>query len=84
MRTTVTLDPDADAIVRKLMRERKLTFKQALNAAIRAGVSTGQRRTTSYTRTKSMGIPRVPLDKALQLAGRLEDEEIIRKLALGK
>ncbi|MBA3877468.1 MAG: antitoxin [Anaerolinea sp.] len=84
MRTTVTLDPDADAVVRKLMRERKLTFKQALNAAIRAGVSTGQRKTISYTRTKSMGIPKVPLDKALQLAGQLEDEEIIRKLALGK
>ena len=37
MRTTVTLDPDTDAIVRKLMRGRRLTFKQALNAAIRSG-----------------------------------------------
>jgi hypothetical protein len=31
-----------------------------------------------------MGVPRVPLDKALQLAAQLEDEEIVRKLALGK
>ncbi|MBF8290390.1 MAG: antitoxin [Chloroflexi bacterium] len=84
MRTTVTLDPDTDAIVRRLMRERKLTFKQALNAAIRTGAGTGVRKTVSYTRTKNMGIPKVPLDKALQLAGQLEDEEIVRKLALGK
>jgi hypothetical protein len=32
-----------------------------------------------------MGQPRVPdLDKALALAGRLEDDEIARKLALRK
>lgn len=66
------------------MRERRLTFKQALNAAIRAGINAGQGKAVSYTRTKNMGAPKVPLDKALQLAGRLEDEEIIRKLALGK
>ncbi|MES2208712.1 MAG: antitoxin [Chloroflexota bacterium] len=84
MRTTVTLDPDSDAIVRRLMRERRLTFKQALNAAIRAGINAGQGKAVSYTRTKNMGAPKVPLDKALQLAGWLEDEEIIRKLALGK
>lgn len=33
MRTTVTLDAESGAIVRRLMRERGLTFKQALNTA---------------------------------------------------
>lgn len=84
MRMTVTLDPDTDAIVRQLMRERPLTFKQAVNSAIRAGVNTGQGKAVSYTRTTNMGIPKVSLDKALHLAGQLEDEEIVRKLALGK
>jgi hypothetical protein len=85
MRTTVTLAPDTDAHVRRLMRTRGLTFGQAVNEAIRAGVSPGRgRRTVAYTRVKAMGAPIVPLDKALQLAGQIEDEEIIRKLALRK
>jgi len=84
MRTTVTLDPDTDAVIRRLMRERRLTFKQALNAAIRAGTKAPSGEPVQYTSPKHMGVPRVPLDKALQLAAQLEDEEIVRKLALGK
>jgi hypothetical protein len=84
MRTTVTLAADTDAYVRRLMRARNLTFGEALNEAIRAGVSAGRTRKAAYTRPKSMGAPVVPLDKALRLAAQLEDEEIIRKLALRK
>jgi hypothetical protein len=84
MRTTVTLDPDTDAVIRRLMRERRLTFKQALNAAIRAGTRARSAEPLEYTVPKHMGVPRVPLDKALQLAAQLEDEEIVRKLAVGK
>lgn len=83
MRTTVTLDPDADTIVRRLMRERHLSFKQALNAAIRAG----SRETATaefHTRVFDMGEPLVDLDKASHIAAQLEDEEIIRKLELRK
>jgi len=83
MRTTVTLDPDSDAIVRRLMRDRKLTFKQALNAAIRAGAPRGSR-ASFYTRTFDMGEPLIDLDKASHFAAQLEDEEIIRKLELRK
>jgi hypothetical protein len=85
MRTTVTLEPEADAIVRRLMRERGLTFKQAVNEAIRAG---GRRppasRTPFRTPTHRMGIPAVPIEKALRLAAELEDEELQRKLAARK
>ena len=35
MRTTVTLDPDVERLVRDVMRERGLSFKQALNEALR-------------------------------------------------
>ena len=83
MRTTVTLEPDTDASVRRLMRERGLTFKQAVNEAIRAGTSQPRRRPFRVP-TYNMGVPLVPLDKALQLAGELEDEELIRKLAAGR
>ena len=80
MRTTVTLDPDADAIVRRLMRERSMTFKQALNEAIRSGVAAGTRRRAFRTRTHNMGTPAISLDKAVRLAAELEDEELIRNL----
>ena len=83
MRTTVTLDADADEIVRQLMAERGLTFKQAINEAIRVGALPARRRPFRLP-TYRMGAPLVPLDNALRLAGELEDEELIRKLASGR
>lgn len=83
MRTTITLDPDVVAMVRKLMRERGLSFKEAVNQALRAGLA-GNQRPRFRTATHDMGEPAIPLDKALRLAGELEDEELLRKLALRK
>jgi hypothetical protein len=83
MRTTVTLEPDTEDAVRRLMRERGLTFKQAVNEAIRAGISRPKPRTVRFP-TYRMGKPLIPLDKALQLAGELEDEELIRKMVTGR
>lgn len=82
MRTTVTLEPDAHEIVRRLMRDRGLSFKQALNEAIRAGARRPRRE--FRTRTFNMGPPALPLDKAARLAAVLEDEEFLRKLAARK
>jgi hypothetical protein len=84
MRTTVTLDADTDQIVRRLMRERGMTFKQAVNEAIRAGAPTSRRRRAFRTRTFDMGPPAIPLDKAMRLAAELEDEELLRKIAARK
>ena len=38
VRTTVTLDADTERLLRGTMRERNLTFKAALNEAIRQGL----------------------------------------------
>lgn len=84
MRTTVTLDPDVDQLIKASMKERGLSFKAALNAAVRAGLTTTPGR-RYQTPTGSMGYnPEVPWDKALRLAGELEDIELIRKMVLGK
>jgi hypothetical protein len=83
MRTTVTLDADTDAVVRRLMRERGISFKQAINEAIRAGTRRSGRR-AFRTATYDLGAPMIPVDKALRLAAELEDEELIRKLAVRK
>ncbi|MGH2935341.1 MAG: antitoxin [Gaiellaceae bacterium] len=82
MRTTITLDPDVEALVKRLMRERGLTFKEAVNTAIRAGA--GLPREPFATPTFDMGEPLLDLTKALRLAGELEDEEIRRRLAARK
>lgn len=81
MRTTVTLDPDTEQLIRRRMRERGLTFKEALNDAIRR--SAGDLAPAFQTRTASLGRATVNLDRALQLAGELEDDELVRKMRAG-
>ncbi len=84
MRTTVTLDPDVEALLRKAMHERGLSFKAALNDAVRAGLAPGRGRNRYRLRPQHLGEAAVPLTKTLQLASELEDEELVRKLAIGK
>lgn len=84
MRTTVTLDPDTEALVRRHMAERGIGFKEALNDAIRRGLARRAGATGPVTEPADMGLPTVPLERALQLAGELEDEELVRKMRLGK
>lgn len=87
MRTTVTLDPDVEALLRKAMKERGLSFKEALNQAVRAGLSERSGRTSRKYRLKTFRLgfrPELGLDKAMVLAAMMEDEEIARKLDLRK
>jgi len=85
MRTTVTLDPDVRHLVERAMDERGLSFKDALNDAIRRGLGPSPRRQRRSTRTFRMGIePALPWDKALRMAADLEDEELVRRLAVRK
>ena len=87
MRTTVTLDPDVEALLDTAMRERGLSFKQALNQAVRSALTSREGRGTRHPyrqKTFAMGAPKVNLDKALSLAAEMEDRELLRKLRLGK
>lgn len=88
MRTTVTLEPDVEKLLRCAVRERGDSFKKVLNTALREGLSHSRRRTGKrfHQKTASMGRPvtGVNLVKTLALAAKLEDEEIVRKLELGK
>jgi hypothetical protein len=84
MRTTVTLDPDVETLLRRRMRERRLGFKQALNEALRAGLAADAPGSSPPTPSFELGEPLVPLDKALQLAAELEDTELARRLAVRK
>ena len=84
VRTTVTLDPDTRLLVERAMRERGLSFKDAVNEAIRAGLGSPATGLQSYTTPRALGPARVDLTKALRLAERLEDEELTRRLVEGR
>jgi hypothetical protein len=84
MRTTVTLDPDTRLLVERLMQERGLTFKQAVNEAIRAGLAPSSSEKLRVTKPRTLGPARVDMTKALRLAGELEDEAIARRLTEGR
>lgn len=84
MRTTVTLDADTEQIIRRRMRERNQTFKQALNDTIRASIASTAPGERFRTETASMGVSEVNLDRALQVAAELDDDDLIRKMRAGK
>jgi type II secretory pathway component PulF len=83
MRTTVTLDPDTDQLVRRRMRERGLSFKQALNELIRQGAGAPADASLFRTETASLCTSSVNLDRALQVVADLEDDELIRRMRTG-
>ena len=87
MRTTVTLDPDVERLIRDAMRERAISFKEALNEAARLGLRGKERqRVRKFTqKTFRMGEGQeFRWDKALAVADAMEDEELSRKLLLRK
>ncbi len=85
MRTTVTLDPDVEARLREVARERGVSFKEALNSAVRAGLMAARGAREYRTPSRSLGLRSgLSLDKALQMAAELEDAEIVHELERGR
>ena len=85
MRTTVTLDPDVERVLQAAMRERGISFKQAVNDAIRAGLMReslrGKRRFVQ--KAYSLGSEQhFRWDKAMAAAEAIEDEKLSRRLTL--
>jgi hypothetical protein len=84
LRTTLTLDPDSRLLIERAMRERGLSFKEAVNEAIRAGLGPAEPGGGGYTTARTLGPARVDITKALSLAGELEDEALTRRLTEGR
>ena len=88
MRTTVRIDDDLLRDLKMKAQRQGTSLTKLLNEVIRCGLTqpARPRRKTGRFRQKThdMGPPLVDLTKALALAGQLEDEEIIKKLRLGK
>ncbi|MGH8208994.1 MAG: antitoxin [Steroidobacteraceae bacterium] len=78
MRTTVTLDADVEQLLRDAMQHRRQSFKEALNQAIRSGLSnaqSGAEDTSFIVRARRMGL-RAGIDSARlnQISDELEAE----------
>ena len=86
MRTTVTLEPDVQALLDRVMKERGISFKEALNAAVKAGITGGPPKGQRFVlKTYSLGAEQnFRWDKALEAAAAIKDEELSRKLSLRK
>jgi len=68
------------------MKERGIFFNEALNSAIRTGLTQGRPRRGAFVqKTYSLGSDRnFRWDKALQAASAMEDEELGRKISVRK
>lgn len=89
MRTTLTLDNELARRLKQRALDSGRSFKEVVNEALRAGLeqaATGPAQRAYRLNPVSMGkaAPGFDLDKAMHLAARLEDEELVRKLELRK
>ena len=85
MRTTVRIEDDLLAELKEQARAEGISLAQLLNRALRAGLETKKpRRRPVRIQPLEMGPPKIDLDKALHMAEQLEDEELLRKVALRK
>jgi len=85
MRTTVRIDDDLLAQLKERARAEGVSLAELVNRLLRAGVERKRpRRRTVRIRPADMGAPRIDLDRALHVAAELEEEEILRKMALRK
>ena len=81
----MTLDDDVAARLKRVARERGISFKEALNRAIRAGLGgeQGVAPAAFVTPSRPLGLRAgIDVTKAVSLVGAMEDEELIRRLEL--
>jgi hypothetical protein len=82
MRTTVTLDPDVDRLSKEEMRRSGITFRQALNQALRRALagSVAEERRPFKLRPRQLSL-RQGIDPAMlqHLEEELEIESFVQK-----
>jgi hypothetical protein len=81
MRTTVTLDPDVERLLKEAAHETRRSFKQVLNDAVRTGLrasATTSRRRRFSVKARPMGLrPGVDPTRLAELADELETEAFL-------
>ena len=83
MRTTLTLDPDVALRLKRRVQERKVTFKQAVNEALRTGLSASEPPPRPKFVVKPFALrfkPGINPDKLNQLLDELDVEAFREKM----
>ena len=85
MRTTITLDPDVEVLLKDAMRERDASFKEVVNGALRRGLrqALAEPAPRFVQQVYDMGPLLVSNNNLNALATELEDQELIAKLQRG-
>ncbi len=85
MRTTITIDPDVEVLLKTAVNQQQKTLDEVLNDTLRQALPRTQKRQREpyVLKTRPLGI-KAELDKAVRLSDELEDEEIIGKLGEGR
>jgi predicted transcriptional regulator len=82
MRTTVTLDPDVERLLKEAAHETRQSFKQVLNDAVRAGLRSSSatvRRKRFSVKARPMGLrPGIDPTRLTELADELEAEAFLK------
>ncbi|MDN5864610.1 MAG: type II toxin-antitoxin system VapB family antitoxin [Gammaproteobacteria bacterium] len=89
MRTTLTIDDQLIAALKERAHRSGQSFKAVVNEALREGLTSSRglpkaRRYRVPVHSLGAASDGFNLDKALELADALEDEELARKLAMRK
>jgi hypothetical protein len=84
VQSTVNIDDDLVELLHDRARRTGRTFRDVANEAIREGLLLGDSEAPCVPPVHDLGIrPGVDLANALQLVGQFEDEEVVRKMAIG-
>lgn len=84
MRTTVTLDPDTEALLRREIARSQVSFKRAINDAIRRGLTgsrPGKRAPVDVLGFRSEYRPGVDRLRLQQLADEMETDDVADRIA---
>lgn len=85
MRTTVRIEDDLLQELKRRAEAQQLSFNKFLNRILRQGlIAPNPERVDFQQQVYSMGTPSANFDKALAMAADLEDEDLLRKLDVGK
>lgn len=88
MRTTLAIADDILRDLKALARRRRTSLTRVANEVLRAGLvrqaEPEHQRRPYREKVVDLGNPNIDLDRALEIAARLEDEETLRKLAIRK
>lgn len=84
MRTTVTLEPDVSELLDRDMRERRVSFKVALNDAVRRGLRPDEQPNPVTTPVYDLGEVLVDVIHANRLGDDFDDADLVGRLRHGR